>query len=127
MPNRSKAKGTAFETSIVTYLRQWWDGRIERRALSGSQDKGDVAGFGTLGAGPYQEFVLECKNHKSLDLGSWVKEMEIERGHNLSTAGFVVHKRRGTTDPEKQYVTGTLGDLVQFGQLMYQSGLDTNY
>jgi hypothetical protein len=124
--NRSKQKGTAFESSIVPYLQAVWNHRIERRTLSGAKDRGDIAGFGTLGSGEFNEFVIECKNHKAMDIGTWVKEMETERSNANSQAGFVVHKRRGTTHAGSQYVTTTLCDLVRFGHLMFQAGKDTD-
>ena len=40
--SKSKQKGTFAETAIVEYLKQFWS-NVERRALSGSNDKGDIA------------------------------------------------------------------------------------
>jgi len=108
MPNRSKQRGTAFESLIVNHLKSVWDPRIERRTLNGALDKGDVAGFRVGDA----DFVLECKNHKAMDIGGWVSESEKERENANAVAGFVIHKRRGTADPSKQYVTTTVGDLL---------------
>jgi hypothetical protein len=126
--NKSKQKGTAFETLIVKHLQTFWDARIERRTLSGAKDRGDIAGFRPLGAGAtYGEFVLECKNQNRLSLGEWVGEMETERANALALAGFVIHKRRGYGAPGAQYVTGTLTDLLSFGRVMYEAGLETNY
>jgi hypothetical protein len=56
--------------------------------------------------------VIECKDVARLSLGTWVTESDIERGNDDALAGFVVHKRRGTSDPGDQYVTGTVRDLV---------------
>ena len=72
--SESKRKGTSFETQVVNYLR--WalgDDRIERRALSGANDKGDVSGVLMRG----KRGVLECKNKKRMERllkkrwGSW--------------------------------------------------------
>lgn len=41
MANRSKAKGTRAETAVVNYLNEHGI-KAERRALSGSEDKGDI-------------------------------------------------------------------------------------
>lgn len=44
MTNPSKARGTAAETAVVRYLRRWWP-NVERRALAGNADKGDLTGI----------------------------------------------------------------------------------
>lgn len=109
MPNRSKQKGTAFESLITNHFKAVWDPRIERRTLNGALDKGDIAGF-RVGD---DDFVLECKNHKAMNIGGWVAEAEKERVNAQAVAAFVIHKRRGTTDPGKQYVTCTVDDLLE--------------
>ena len=99
MSNPSKAKGTAAETAWVNYLRRRGWLAAERRALSGTQDKGDVAGLPLV--------VHEVKACKALDLAGWVGELKAEMANAGATTGAVVHKRRGTTDPAEWYVTLT--------------------
>jgi len=41
----ARAKGTAWETAIVGYLRGRGAPHAERRALNGSNDRGDIAGI----------------------------------------------------------------------------------
>jgi Holliday junction resolvase len=84
--NRPKIKGTAFETDVVRYLQAHGFEAAERRALSGTQDKGDVAGIPGV--------VIECKNHKTIDLGSWMTELEREQTRASAHLGLVVAKRR---------------------------------
>lgn len=105
MTNRSKSKGTSFETSLVPTLQEYYPG-AERRALSGAADKGD---FILPGA----SFALEAKNCKAMTLAEWVKESEVEAKNLGVPHGVVVHKRRGTTDPRQQYVTLTLGSFLE--------------
>lgn len=58
MSNPRKAKGTRFETSVVRYLRdRLGQPGIERRALHGSRDMGDVFGIEAHGF----RVVAECK------------------------------------------------------------------
>jgi len=104
----AKKAGTAFERKVADYLRDTVDDRIDRRVKTGAKDKGDIAGVRHLG----ERVVLECKDTTRQEIGVWVNEADIERGNDDAIAGFVVHKRRGTTDPGDQYVTGTLRDLV---------------
>lgn len=103
--SKSKQKGTSFETSLLPCLREYYPG-AERRALSGKNDKGD---FILPGA----SYALEAKNHRQFNLSAWLKEAE-EEAENLGVPfGVVVHKRRGKTAPEQQYVTMTLGTFLQ--------------
>lgn len=105
----AKAAGTRFETEVVTYLRnQLDDDRIERRAKTGSKDRGDVTGIRIHG----HRVVLECKDVSRLNLAGWVEEAGTERGNDDALIGLVVHKRHGVGAPADQYVTCTLADLV---------------
>ena len=55
---KPKAKGTRFETAVVRYLRDALeDERIERRALHGSKDMGDIHGLYSHG----RSGIVECK------------------------------------------------------------------
>ena len=105
----ARQAGTAFETLIVRYLAEVLDDdRIERRARTGRNDRGDIAGLRTHG----QRLVAECKNHNRLDLAGWTAEADIERGNDDAIVAVVIHKRRGTAKPERQYVTMEVADFV---------------
>ena len=110
--NRSSAKqaGTKFETLVTRYLRTTLDDdRIERRRMSGANDRGDISGLRHMG----QRIVLECKDYGGqLKPGPWIEEAHIEAGNDSALLGIVVAKRRGTTDPGSQFVLMTLNDLV---------------
>lgn len=105
----AKAAGATFERTTADYLNAYVDNRIDRRVKTGAKDKGDIGGVRAVLGG---RVVLECKDVAALSLGTWVAEADIERGNDDAVAGFVVHKRRGTSDPGSQYVTGTVRDLV---------------
>lgn len=65
MSSKSKAKGTAAETTAVRYLKeQFW--RAERRTLSGNKDKGDIAGI--------ENCVGEVKAQVKQELAKWYRE-----------------------------------------------------
>ena len=83
--NPSKRKGTQFESDVVTYLRPLWKG-VERRTLSGAQDRGDIAGI--------TDIVFECKATKSIDLASAVDEAQVEKENAGADLGIAVIKRR---------------------------------
>lgn len=111
--NRSSAKqaGRSFETLIATYLAQELDSDyIERRRLSGVNDRGDITGVRDARG---QRLVLELKDYgRRITPGPWVEEAHIEMGNDSAVAGVVVAKRRGTTNPGAQYVLMTVNDLV---------------
>jgi hypothetical protein len=93
----SKAKGTRWETAIVEYLRANGVPHAERRALNGSQDRGDVAGIPRV--------VVEAKNRRSMTLAAWVDEAEKERATDGADIGVVWHHRVGKGSPADGYVT----------------------
>ena len=93
--SKQRAKGTAAETAVVKYLKEHGFPHAERRALHGTADKGDITGCGPV--------VFEVKNHKTLDLAGWLKELEAEMVNAKVDVGAVVAKKRGTTDPGEWY------------------------
>lgn len=95
MTNPSKRKGTAAETAVVTWLRQSGRTWIERRALHGTHDRGDIAGWpGT---------VIEVKAEKAHDLAGWVRELEAEITNDGADTGVVIAKKKGTLDVDDWY------------------------
>ena len=106
--SRAKAKGTAFETLVVTALQQHLGPEVCRRATTGAKDRGDVHGLYIRGL----RTVAELKNHASMNLAGWVDEAELERGHDDAAVGLVIHKRRGKGHALDQYVTLPLRDLL---------------
>lgn len=108
--NRQSAKkaGATFERQVADYLAQHIDDRIDRRAKTGSKDRGDIAGVRIWG----QRLVLECKNTTRLNLAGWMNQAEIERGNDDALAGLIIHKRHGNNQPGDQWVTTTLRELT---------------
>lgn len=108
MTNRSKQKGTSFETAVLPAIQEKRP-NAERRALGGVNDKGDFHIPDEL------RFIVEAKNCKEMDLSGWIREAVREAENAGVPHGVVFHKKRGTTDPREQYATmkvGTFLDLV---------------
>ena len=99
MSNPRKAQGTAFETRVARWLRDTWPA-VERRALDGAGDRGDIAGVPNT--------VIECKSGKNLRLSEWVIETEDEAITDGAEWWAMVHRRRGYVDTGDQYATMTL-------------------
>lgn len=93
MTNRPKAIGTAGESAVVRVFREngWPD--CERRALTGTQDRGDLTGVPGI--------VVEVKAGKAAETASdaqvvaWLHETERERANDNAAYGVLVMKRRG--------------------------------
>lgn len=110
MANRSKQKGTSFESSITGHFIEVWDDRIIRQPLTGGKDRGDIANFRIKGQ---HKLAIECKNVKVMNLPGWVREAQAEAENLGAVAGVVIHKRRGVAAPGEQFVTMTVNDLLK--------------
>ncbi|UCR89278.1 hypothetical protein [Mycetocola spongiae] len=105
--NRRSAKnaGARFERAQADWLAErLGDDRIDRRVKSGAKDRGDIGGVRAIRGG---RVVIECKDVATMALPAWLREAEVERGHDDAVIGVVMHKKRGTADPAEQYVTMT--------------------
>lgn len=80
---KSKAKGTRAETDCVNYLREYFP-MVERRTLSGSKDKGDIAGI--------RNCVGEVKAAAQLRLAAWQQETLTEMVNAEAANCFLVVK-----------------------------------
>lgn len=95
--NKPKARGTAAESAVVSYLRTAGFPMCERRALHGGADLGDITGIPGI--------VAEVKSHQEYSFSAWLKETEVERENANADFGFVVAKPRlvGTTRTGQWY------------------------
>lgn len=48
---------------------------------------------------------IECKNQRAMALAAWVDQAAEQAGRRGGLVPVVVHKRAGTTDPGRWYVT----------------------
>lgn len=83
--NRSKQKGTAFETAVTKYMKSYFP-NVERRALQGAHDTGDIAGISIHG----KPLVIECKNTKTLNISEHMRELEREQQNADTKWGVLI-------------------------------------
>jgi hypothetical protein len=120
--NRSTAtaSGTRLERTVADSLAGVWQSSIDRKVKTGSKDQGDIGGM-TVGGNPV---VIECKNVRSMSLGTWwaearkeamnlaavlyLKKRPVDRVHAI-----VVHKRHGMAAGLDQWVTMPLWQLME--------------
>lgn len=115
--SKSKSKGTAAESAVVSFLRTRGWPHAERLALQGAHDRGDVTG--TPGV------VWEVKNCAELDLAGWLHEAEVERENAHADHGLVVAKPVGigTSRVASWYAAMYAGDFqVLLAQASVPSG-----
>lgn len=107
----AKAAGARFERLIADGLSEaLQDVHIDRKVKSGAKDKGDIANVYTSQGG---KVTVECKDRGGqFYAAEWVGEAEAERINDNGLAGIVIAKRRGTTDPMKQWVLMEVSELV---------------
>lgn len=106
MVNKPKRLGTEWETDVVRYLQEHGAPLAERRALSGSADRGDIAGT---------EYVWECKNTASIDLAGGIAETLQETSNAGADYGFLIVKRRRKSTADAYAVM----PLSQLCRLLY--------
>jgi hypothetical protein len=108
MPNPQKNKGSAYERSIVNYLRD--NGfTVDRTRAGWTDDRGDIHGVLAPSGRP---FTFECKNHRRDNLSGWINELHIEVENAGGSVGSVIHKKHGTANPGEQFATLPLSMLV---------------
>ena len=119
---KPKALGTRFETAVARYLRaQLDDERIERRALHGSHDMGDIHGLLAHGF----EGIVECKAVRSAGakaLAEWQRQTLDERDN--ADAGFALLVVKSFNHPVGEALCWlTLRDLARIAlPLMVNDG-----
>ena len=97
MGNKMKAKGTAFESLVVRYLRDRSFKRCYRPAVKGSADTGDINGI----AGSRRQAIIQCKNQRKFDLSGWLNDavsqaqQEEVGGERFTNLGSQAPRSRG--------------------------------
>lgn len=92
MANPAKARGTAWESALVAYLREHHNPDARRNVQMGRADIGDIDG--------YYLHALEAKAEKSITLADYIAQANREAIHAGQPFGCAVVKRRmkGTAD-----------------------------
>ncbi len=104
----AKRAGRWMQQLVADYFKAHVNPDIEQRKLSGTKDRGDIAGLKVHG----QRIAVEVKNTAQLKLAEFLKEAEQERINDDALAGVVIAKRTGKGKPEDQLVIMTLADFV---------------
>lgn len=88
--SKQRAKGTAFENAVADYLAQESGLFVVRRAMGGTNDKGDLLVKGERGS-----VAIECKNCQRHELADWLRQARVEAKNAGDDFGVVVFHARG--------------------------------
>lgn len=89
--SRSRDKGTKAETKIVEYLRANGWPAVERRAMRGGNDCGDIAGLPGV--------AVEAKDCVRLEPAAWIAEANREAANAGEPVGVTWFHVRGKGSP----------------------------
>lgn len=94
----SQAKGARWAASVRDWLGNWFHG-VEKRALEGALDRGDIAGL------PNAIIEAKCPAPKYLmaTMSVAILEASQEQANAGASVGFAVIKRPGKTSPGSAY------------------------
>lgn len=112
--NASKAKGTAAETALVRWLVENGHPNARRNPPAGARDIGDIGGVTTKDG---HTITVEVKswNDVAAALREGLAELEAEKANAGTTAGVLVLKRRGVTDPGRWFAVREVRDDPEIG------------
>lgn len=101
--------GRWMERVTARYLEDQLGVTVERRRARGTAgDRGDLG----LVAPTHATVVVECKNHATLDLAGWRRQVEAAQERTGADVAVVAHKRARHGEPADQWVTMTLADFA---------------
>lgn len=121
MAQRPKDIGTEAESAVAAYLRGQGFQAVERRALSGQHDRGDIAGV--------PDTVIEVKGGHTAEKASdlrvqqWLLDTEREREAAYARWGVLVMKRAGY-GPKRASEWWAVMDGPQFADFLSSDCID---
>ena len=105
----AKAAGARFERVMADALKEHVSEWIDRKVKTGARDQGDVA---NLRSSHNLKITAELKDVRQMNLSGWLKEAEDERINAGDDLALVIAKRRGHSDPLRQYAVMEVRDLI---------------
>lgn len=100
--SKERAKGTAWETACVDYLRTAFP--TAKRTGSANYGGGDID--------LHPSYIIECKSVQRIDLAAIVDQAETAAKRNAADFACAWIKRRGKTSPAEGYVVMSGAQLL---------------
>ena len=102
MSNPNKDKGDRAERELVAWLRQNGYPLAERSRAGWADDRGDILGV--------HDLTIEVKSAKTMRLGPWLDELDVEKSNGGTRDGVLVVRRPGWPDPGEWFAVRRLRD-----------------
>ena len=102
MSNPSKVKGDKAERDLVAWLVRNGYPLAHRSRAGWSDDVGDVLGVPGL--------VIEVKHAKTMRLGPWLDELDVEKVNAGCRSGVLIVRRPGWPDPGEWFAVRRVRD-----------------
>ena len=102
MTNPSKDKGDRAERDFVAWLVQNGYPLAHRSRAGWSDDVGDIMGV--------HDLTIEVKHAKTMRLGPWLDELDVERANAGTARGVLVVRRPGWPDPGEWFAVRRVRD-----------------
>ena len=118
MSNPSKRKGSDAEIKLLAWLKENGHPEAVRNPPMGSKDVGDLRCLTDTATWPVDRpIVIEVKSWKDVAaaLREGLAELEAEKANAGTTAGVLVLKRRGVTDPGRWFAVREVRDDPEIG------------
>ena len=120
--SKSKAKGTRFESALVSWLQANGFPDARRETLHGTKDVGDVWGVKWMGL-PVVVEAKDCQQQRHIQ---WLEEAETERRNARAVMAIVVAHKKGC-GLERFGDNDCLIDLKYLAHLMGANNFPTGY
>lgn len=104
-PGTAKRKGAETEEKFVQFLKGIGVPGAERRHLAGMNDKGDIAGWPNV--------CVEVKSGAQLNVGEWLRQLDIEIINSEAKIGFVAVRPKGKPDPKDWWMIMRSEELME--------------
>lgn len=119
MANKSGVKGTRGETDRVNYLKSRGWKYATRIPKAGAKDRGDLILDQAV------PVMVESKETKAFTPSVFIAEMEAQIKNADAEFGFVVVKKKGTTDVGKYYTLTTVEQMMSLIERVWPPPADT--
>jgi hypothetical protein len=113
MANPAARKGTRGETDRVNYFKSRGWKYATRIPKAGAKDKGDMVLDQAV------PVMIESKEVKAFTPSTFIAEMEAQIIHAQAEFGFVIVKKKGTTDVGKYYCLLTVDLMMDLLEKVY--------
>ncbi len=110
----AQRKGTHGETARVNYFKARGWKYATRIPKAGAKDKGDLILDQAV------PVMIESKETKAFTPSTFISEMEVQVQNSNAEFGFVIVKKKGTTDVGKYYALTTVDQLMSLLERVWE-------